>query len=192
MQVVSGAYSRERIHFSAPPADRVPGKMAGFLDWLNGPSETDPVIKAAVAHFWFVTIHPIEDGNGRIARAIADLALARSECTPYRYYSMSAQIQKKRKAYYDLLEGTQKGDLDITPWILRFLASIHDAIQEAETTVANVLAKGRFWDQVSQFALNERQIKMLNRLLVGFEGKWTSSQSGLRLQIAPRTRQGEI
>lgn len=137
MPVISGAYGRERIHFSAPPADRVPGEMARFLDWLNAPSDTDPVIKAAVAHFWFVTIHPFEDGNGRIARAIADLALARSEGTPYRYYSMSAQIQKERKAYYDLLEKTQKGDLDINSWILWFLASLRHAIQEAETTVAN-------------------------------------------------------
>lgn len=176
MQVISGAYGRERIHFSAPPADRVSGEMAGFLDWLNAPSETDPVIKASVAHFWFVTIHPFEDGNGRIARAIADLALARSEGTPHRYYSMSAQIQKERKAYYDLLEKTQKGDLDITSWILWFLASLRHAIQEAETTVANVLAKARFWDRASQFALNERQIKMLNRLLDGFEGKLTSSK----------------
>ena len=176
MQVISGAYGRERIHFSAPPADRVPGEMARFLDWLNAPSETDPVIKAAVAHFWFVTIHPFEDGNGRIARAIADLALARSEGTPHRYYSMSAQIQKERKAYYDLLEKTQKGDLEITAWILWFLASLRYAIQESETTVANVLGKARFWDRASQFALNERQIKILNRLLDGFEGKLTSSK----------------
>lgn len=176
MQVISGAYGRERIHFSAPPADRVPGEMARFLDWLNAPSETDPVIKAAVAHFWFVTIHPFEDGNGRIARAIADLALARSEGTPHRYYSMSAQIQRERKAYYDLLEKTQIGDLDITSWILWFLASLRYAIQEAETTVTNVLEKSRFWDRASQFALNERQIKILNRLLDGFEGKLTSSK----------------
>jgi Fic family protein len=176
MQVISGAYGRERIHFSAPPADRVPGEMARFLDWLNAPSETDPVIKAAVAHFWFVTIHPFEDGNGRIARAIADLALARSEGTPHRYYSMSAQIQRERKAYYDLLEKTQKGGLDITSWILWFLASLRYAIQEAETTVTNVLEKSHFWDRASQFALNERQIKILNRLLDGFEGKLTSSK----------------
>ena len=150
--------------------------MARFLDWLNAPSETDPVIKAAVAHFWFVTIHPFEDGNGRIARAIADLALARSEGTPHRYYSMSAQIQRERKAYYDLLEKTQKGNLDITAWILWFLASLRFAIQEAETTVMSVLTKARFWDRASQFALNERQIKILNRLLDGFEGKLTSSK----------------
>ncbi len=176
MQVISGAYGRERIHFTAPPADRVPGEMACFLDWLNAPSDMDVVIKAAVAHFWFVTIHPFEDGNGRIARAIADLALARSEGTPHRYYSMSAQIQKDRKAYYDLLEKTQKGDLDITSWILWFLASLRQAIKDAETTVANVLAKARFWDRASQVALNERQIKILNRLLDGFEGKLTSSK----------------
>ncbi|MBI6630746.1 Fic family protein [Pontibaca salina] len=176
LQVVSGSYGRERIHFSAPPADRVPGEMTRFLDWLNAPSEMDPVIKAAIAHFWFVTIHPFEDGNGRIARAIADLALARSESVPHRYYSMSTQIQKERKAYYDLLEKTQKGDLDITSWILWFLVSLRHAIQEAETTVANVLAKARFWGRASQFPLNERQIKILNRLFDGFEGKLTSSK----------------
>ena len=176
MQVVSGAYGRERVHYCAPPADRVPREMAHFLEWLNAPIDMDPVIMAAVAHFWFVTIHPFEDGNGRIARAIADLALARSEGTSHRYYSMSAQIQKERKAYYDLLEKTQKGNVDITSWILWFLTSLRHAIEEAETTVANVLAKARFWDRASQLALNARQIKILNRLLDGFEGKLTSSK----------------
>lgn len=176
MQVISGAFGRERVHYRAPPADKVPQEMSRFLGWLNAPTNLDPVIKAAVAHFWFVTIHPFEDGNGRIARAIADLALARSESTPNRYYSMSAQIQRERKAYFDLLEKTQKGDLDITPWIGWFLVSLRHAIEDAETTVAKVLAKARFWDRASQLALNGRQIKMLNRLLDGFEGKLTSSK----------------
>jgi Fic family protein len=176
MQVISGAFGRERVHYRAPPADRVAHEMSRFLDWLNAPPNLDPVLKAAVVHFWFVTIHPFEDGNGRIARAIADLALARSEGTPHRYYSMSAQIQKERKAYYDLLEETQKGDLNITSWIEWFLVSQRRAIEESQTTVAKVLAKARFWDRTSQMALNERQIKMLNRLLDGFEGRLTSSK----------------
>jgi len=176
MQVISGAFGRERVHYRAPPADRVAHEMSHFLDWLNAPPNLDPVLKAAVLHFWFVTIHPFEDGNGRIARAIADLALARSEGTPHRYYSMSAQIQKERKAYYDLLEKTQKGDLNITTWIKWFLISQRRAIEESQTTVAKVFAKARFWDRASQAALNARQIKVLNRLLDGFEGRLTSSK----------------
>jgi len=176
MQVISGAFGRERVHYRAPPADRVAHEMSRFLDWLNAPPNLDPVLKAAVLHFWFVTIHPFEDGNGRIARAIADLALARSESTPHRYYSMSAQIQKERKAYYDLLEKTQRGDLNITSWIKWFLVSLRCAIEESQTTVAKVLAKARFWERAAQMALSDRQIKMLNRLLDGFEGKLTSSK----------------
>lgn len=176
MQVISGAFGRERVHYRAPPADRVAHEMSRFLDWLNATPNLDPVLKAAVLHFWFVTIHPFEDGNGRIARAIADLALARSEGTPHRYYSMSAQIQKERKAYYDLLEKTQKGDLNITSWIKWFLISQRRAIEESQTTVAKVLAKARFWDRAAQMALNARQIKVLNRLLDGFDGRLTSSK----------------
>ena len=176
MQVVPGTYGRERINFSAPPANRVPEEMARFLDWLNAPSDMDLVIKAAVAPLWFITIHPLEDGNGRIAHSIGDLALARPEGTPHRYYSKSAEIQKERTAYYDLLEKTQKGNLDLTSWILWFLVSLRHAIEYAETTVANVLAKARFWDRASQFALNERQIKVVNWLLDGCEGKLASSK----------------
>ena len=176
MQVVSGSYGRERIHYQAPPAERVPGEVDHFLGWMNAVSAQDPVIKAAVAHFWFVTIHPFEDGNGRIARAIADLALARSEETSQRFYSMSAQIQHERAAYYDLLERQQKSDLDITVWIAWFLDILCEAFQSADTILINIIRKSNFWECASNHPLNARQIKVLNRLLDGFQGKMTSSK----------------
>ena len=176
MQVVSGPVGREHVHFAAPPADRVATEMGAFLAWFNAPFATDPVIKAALAHLWFVTIHPFEDGNGRIARAIADLALARSEASPQRFYSMSAQIRIERSDYYDELERTQKGATDVTEWLIWFLACLGRAIQGAEGVLAAVIAKAQFWERAATLALNERQIKILNRLLDGFEGKMTSSK----------------
>ncbi|EEW24066.1 Fic family protein [Rhodobacter ferrooxidans] len=176
MQVVSGPYGREQVHYSAPPSTRVAAEMGAFLAWFNAPTSTDPVIKAALAHLWFVTIHPFEDGNGRIARAIADLALARSEKSPQRFYSMSAQIRAERAAYYDQLERTQKGGTDVTAWILWFLECLGRAIHGAEGVLAAVIAKAQFWERAGSLALNERQIKVLNRLLDGFEGKMTSSK----------------
>jgi len=176
MQVVSGPFGRERIHFAAPPANKVAAEMAAFLTWFNAPLSTDPVIKAALAHLWFVTIHPFEDGNGRIARAIADLALARSEASPQRFYSMSAQIRIERSDYYDELERTQKGTTDVTVWLTWFLACLGRAIHGADGVLAAVIAKAQFWDRAAALALNERQIKILNRLLDGFEGKMTSSK----------------
>lgn len=177
MQVVSGPVGRERIHFEAPPAKALPREMKAFLAWFNGKQPSmDDVLKAAVAHLWFVTIHPFEDGNGRIARAIADMALARSENSPQRFYSMSAQIRVERKAYYDILETTQKGDLDITAWLEWFLACLGRAFDGAETILGNVLEKARFWEQHGGESFNERQRKMLNRLFDGFEGKLTSSK----------------
>lgn len=176
MQVVSGPYGRERVHYSAPPAHKVAAEMAAFLAWFNAPLTTDPVIKAALAHLWFVTIHPFEDGNGRIARAIADLALARSESSPKRFYSMSAQIRAERNDYYDQLERTQKGSTDVTAWILWFLDCLGRAIHGADSALAAVIAKAQFWERAAALALNERQIKVLNRLLDGFEGKMTSSK----------------
>ncbi len=173
MQVVSGPVGRERVHFSAPPANRVGAEMGAFLTWFNAPLTTDPVIKAALAHLWFVTIHPFEDGNGRIARAIADLALARSEASPQRFYSMSAQIRIERSDYYDELERTQKG---VTDWLTWFLACLGRAIHGADGVLAAVIAKAQFWERAAALALNERQIKILNRLLDGFEGKMTSSK----------------
>jgi Fic family protein len=176
MQVVSGAYGREKVHYEAPGWDRLDDEMAAFLAWFAADATPDPVLKAAVAHLWFVTIHPFDDGNGRIARAIADMALARSENSPQRFYSMSAQIRIERKAYYDILELTQKGGLDITGWLRWFLACLDHAFDGAEIVLEAVIRKARFWDRLAGQKLNERQYAMLNRLLDGFAGKLTSSK----------------
>lgn len=176
MQVVSGPMGRERVHYQAPAAERISREMSAFLAWFNDKGETDAVLKAGIAHLWFVTIHPFDDGNGRIARAIAEMALARSEGTAQRFYSMSAQIRAERKAYYDILESTQKGDLDITAWLTWFLGCLDRAFDGAERILADVLRKARFWETYGQEPLNERQRKILNRVLDGFEGKLTSSK----------------
>ncbi len=176
MQVVSGPAGRERAHFQAPPAGRIDRDMRAFLHWFDDPAPVEPVIKAALAHLWFVTIHPFEDGNGRIARAVADMALARSEGTAQRFYSMSAQIRIERTAYYDRLEATQKGDLDITAWLEWFLGCLERAFDGAETILASVLRKARFWEAHGTSPLNDRQKALINRLLDGFDGKLTSSK----------------
>lgn len=176
MQVVSGPFGRQRVHYEAPPAPRLEAEMQRFLDWFNGPLETDPVLAAAKAHLWFVTIHPFADGNGRIARAIADMALARSENSSQRFYSMSAQIRRDRDAYYKTLENTQKGELDVTDWIEWFLACLGRAIDGARETLANVMRKAQFWEAQLGKPFNERQTRILNRLLDGFEGSLTSSK----------------
>jgi len=146
MQVVSGPIGREHVHYQAPSADRLDHEMRLFLDWFEAKTGPDPVLRAGIAHLWFVTIHPFDDGNGRIARAIADMALARAEQTNQRFYSMSAQIRLERKTYYDMLETTQKGGLDITPWLSWFIACLDRAFDGAEATLANVLRKAHFWD----------------------------------------------
>lgn len=176
MQVVSGPFGRERVHYEAPAAERVPGEMDAFLMWFERDTKIDLVLKAAIAHLWFVTIHPFEDGNGRIARAIADMALARSEGIAQRFYAMSSQIRRERNAYYDILETTQKGGTDITPWLMWFLECLDRAFDGAETTLSAVLTKARFWEALAGAPLNDRQRLMLNRLLDGFEGKLTSSK----------------
>jgi Fic family protein len=176
MQVVSGPIGKERVHYEAPLASRLRGEMKKFIDWFEKESSTDLVLKAGIAHLWFVTIHPFEDGNGRIARAIADMVLARSERSPQRFYSMSAQIQQERKTYYEILEATQKGDLDITRWLKWFLACLDRAFDHAETILAAVLNKARFWDRFAGTEFNERQRSMINRLLNNFDGKLTSSK----------------
>lgn len=176
MQVVSGPIGREKIHYEAPTADRVGQEMTAFIEWLDAKQDIDPVIIAAIAHLWFVTIHPFEDGNGRIARAIADLALARSEQSAQRFYSMSSQIRAERNRYYDLLEATQKGDLDITSWLQWFLECLDRAFGKADDTLSAVMDKARYWDAIKDQPLNERQQRVLNRLLDGFEGKLTSSK----------------
>lgn len=164
------------MHFEAPAAPRLPAEMARFLRWFNGPPDIDPVLAAAVAHLWFVTIHPFEDGNGRTARAIADMALARSEASPQRFYSMSAQIRLERAAYYHLLEQTQKGGLDTTTWILWFLGCLDRAFDGAEEILASVLRKAEIWEALGDAPLNERQRLVMNLLLDGFEGNLTSSK----------------
>lgn len=176
MQVVSGPMGRERVHYEAPPAEELNALMNEFLTWFNASLNLDPVLKAAVAHFWFVTIHPFDDGNGRIARAIADMQLARADQTGQRCYSMSAQIQAERQAYYDLLESSQRGPLDLTAWLSWFLACLGRALTAAEHTLAQVLAKAHFWRVHQQTALTDRQRRLLTRLLDGFEGKLTSSK----------------
>ncbi len=176
MQVVSGPVGREHVYFEAPAAEKLNGEMNAFLDWFNNNHANDPVVKAAIAHLWYVTLHPFHDGNGRIARAITDMLLARSEDSSQRFYSMSAQIRQERNEYYEILEATQKGGLDITPWLIWFLDCMGSAIEGAQTTLAAVLAKARFWEEVAGTAMNERQRMVLNRLLDGFEGKINTSK----------------
>src|ERR1700690_3649075 len=168
MQVVSGPMGKERVHFEAPAAKRLDPEMGTFLDWFNGNTEGEWVVKAGLAHLWFVAIHPFEDGNGRIARAIADLALARSEQSSQRFYSMSAQIRQERADYYDILERTQKATMDITLWMDWFLQCLGRGIGGAESTIEAVLFKARFWESVTTVSLNDRQRLVLTRLLEGF------------------------
>jgi Fic family protein len=175
MRVVSGPIGREIVHYEAPDASRVEEEMSAFLDWINDDTQKeDPVLKAGLAHLWFVTIHPFADGNGRIARAIADMQLARSEGSPQRFYSMSAQIRQERSAYYDILERTQKETMDVTLWMEWFLGCLGRAIDGAHTMLAAVIKKARVWESLAGMPINERQRSMINRLLDGFEGKLTS------------------
>ncbi len=176
VQVISGTMGKEIVHFEAPPAALVDHEMELFLNWLNDASTMDLVLKAAIAHLWFVTIHPFVDGNGRMGRAIADLLLARSENSSRRFYSLSAQIQKERKKYYSILEQTQKGTLDITLWVEWFFGCLERAIKNAISTLDDILQKAQFWKTLTAVSLNERQRKMINRMLDGVDGKLTSSK----------------
>ena len=176
MQLISGAYGRRRIHFEAPKAERLPAEMAEFLAWFEADNGLDPVLKAGVAHFWFITLHPFEDGNGRIARAIADMALARADQTPQRYYSLSAQIEAERKDYYTQLERQQRGTLDITPWLGWFLGCLGRAIASTGDSLSAVLHKARVWEQLSPYPVNERQRLILNRMMGDFEGYMNTSK----------------
>ncbi len=192
MQVVSGPIGHEHVHYEAPQAGLLPAEMKAFLDWFNGGEEADPVLKAGIAHLWFVTIHPFEDGNGRIARAIADMQLARSEKSPQRFYSMSAQIRQERQGYYRMLEATQKGDLEITRWLSWFLACLDRAFDGAEGILAVVFRKAQFWERHRRASFNDRQRDMLNRLLDGFEGKLTSSKYAKIEKCSPDTALRDI
>jgi Fic family protein len=176
MQVVSGPLGREKVHFEAPHADRLKSEMTRFIDWFNGKALIDPVIKAGIAHFWFVTIHPFEDGNGRIARAIADMALARADGMKDRFYSMSSQIETERKDYYLELESAQRGDVDITNWLAWFLGCLDRAIDGADQALAAVLSKAKLWERINRRPVNERQRLVINRMLNGFEGFLNTSK----------------
>ena len=176
MQVISGAMGKERVHYEAPKPERLSSEMADFLMWLNNTEDIDLVLKSAIAHFWFVTIHPFDDGNGRIARAIADMILARSDGSSQRFYSMSNQILADRKEYYNILEATQKGDSDLTAWLVWYLECLQRALDATEHILESILSKAKFWDTHRETSLNERQRKILNRLFDDFDGKLTSSK----------------
>lgn len=176
MQVVSGPIGKERTHFQAPHAKRLADEMQGFLTWVNTPNATDPVLAAGLAHFWFVTVHPFEDGNGRIARAIADMMLARADGTKDRFYSMSSQIESERNEYYRQLELTQWGDLDVTDWLAWFIDCLGRAIENSDDRLAGVLSKARIWDRLNQHPVNKRQHLVINRMLDGFKGFLNTSK----------------
>ena len=176
MQVVSGPFGRERVHFEAPSADRLDSEMTRFIEWFNAGDDLDPVLKAGLAHLWFVTIHPFEDGNGRIARAIADMALARADRTKNRFYSMSSQIEAERREYYEQLEAQQRGSLDVTTWLSWFLACLDRALTRADDTLTAVTIKARTWEAINRKPINDRQRTIVNRLLDGFQGNLTTSK----------------
>ena len=176
MEVVSGAVGREKVHFQAPPASTLPAQTDTFLQWFEAAPVGDALIKAGLAHLWLVTLHPFDDGNGRISRAVGDMALARAEGTSQRFYSFSAQIQRERKNYYDQLEAAQKGPLDVTPWLHWFLGCLLRAVQGADATLTGVLDKAQFWQRWAGTPMNARQTKVLNRMLDGFEGKLTNAK----------------
>lgn len=176
MQVISGPMGKEKVYFQAPNSTLLAKEMSCFLNWFNHEKEIEPLIKTAVAHLWFLTIHPFDDGNGRIARALTDMLLAQADNSNQRFYSMSAQIRLERKQYYEMLEKTQKGTLDITEWITWFLNCLVKALKATDETLTKVLFKANFWQTHFDTPLNERQRKLINRLIDGFEGKLTSSK----------------
>lgn len=192
MQVVSGGMGKEKVHYEAPESNRLEEEMAKFLHWFNTPDEIDSVLKSAVAHFWFVTIHPFDDGNGRIARAIADMQLARSEKEHQRFYSMSAQIRLVRNKYYEILEQSQKGTLDITDWILWYLYCLDSALDATDKTLERVIQKTKFWHKQSNTPINERQRLLINKLFDGFEGKLSSSKWAKIAKCSPDTALRDI
>ena len=192
IQVVSGPVGREKVHYEAPPAKRLAEETAAFLDWFNAPGAGDALIHAGLVHLWLVTLHPFDDGNGRISRAVCDMALARAEGSSQRYYSLSAQIQRERKHYYEQLEATQTGTLDITPWLQWFLACLLRAVQGADSLLTGVLTKARFWQQWAGTPLNERQTLVLNRVLDGMEGKLTNAKWAAIAKCSPDTALRDI
>ena len=192
MQVVSGPHGRETVHFGAPPAATLPAQTKAFLQWFNTEAAGDALVKAGLAHLWLVTLHPFDDGNGRISRAVGDMALARADGTPQRFYSLSAQIQRERDDYYDQLEAAQKGGLDATAWLAWFLGCLLRAVQGADLILAEVLSKARFWQQWAGVPMNTRQVKLVNRLLDGFQGKLTTSKWAAIAKCSPDTALRDI
>lgn len=192
VKVVSGHYGKEIIHFEAPGPEKVDYEMTQLLNWINDEMSIDPVLKAAIAHLWFLTIHPLDDGNGRIGRAIVDLLLARSERRSKRYYSLSSQIQKERKGYYTILEKTQKSGLDITGWIEWFFNCLLRAIENSLSNIKVVDNKSNFWKSFKEISLNERQKKIINQILDGFEGNITSTKWAKIAKCSQDTAQRDI
>jgi Fic family protein len=192
MQVVSGAMGKEKVHFEAPAAERLPAEMEMFLKWINKESTTDPVLKAAIAHLWFVTIHPFDDGNGRITRTITDMLFSRADGTSQRFYSMSAQIMREKAAYYHILEATQKGGLDITNWLKWFLDCLYFAMDHTEETLSAIAGRTRFWDKHRETVLNSRQQLMVTALLDEFYGKLTSTKWAKMTKSSPDTALRDI
>lgn len=192
MQVVSGAMGREIVHYEAPKAERLEHEMKQFIDWFNKESSLEPILKASIAHLWFVTIHPFDDGNGRIARAITDMQLSKADGVNQRFYSMSTQINSEKKSYYAILERTQKGDLDITEWIVWFLECLRKAILSSSTIIDKVVQKHQFWMKNGSLISNERQQKMLNKLMDNFEGNLTTGKWAKMTKSSPDTALRDI
>lgn len=192
MQVVSGPIGRRRVHFEAPPATCLDDEMACFLAWVNAPAREPALLRAGLGHLWFITLHPFDDGNGRLARAIADLLLARADGSPQRFYSLSAQILRERKDYYDLLEQTQKGSLEVTPWLAWFLGALRRALDQAQDRVDAVVTKARCWQRWAPLPMNDRQVKLLNRLLDGFDGNLTTGRWARIAKCSPDTALRDI
>ena len=192
MQVVSGAVGKEKVHYQAPDADKLKNEINVFLEWFNAENKLDPVIKAGLAHLWFVTLHPFEDGNGRITRALTDMLLARADGISQRFYSMSSQILKERKEYYSILEKSQKGKLDVTEWLNWFLNCLLAALNTSEETLAKVLQKHHFWNKHSTNIQNDRQKIILNKMLDGFKGKLTTSKWAKICKCSPDTALRDI
>jgi Fic family protein len=176
MQIISGALGKEKVHFEAPPAVEIGKEMKSFISWFNKEPDQDLILKSAISHLWFITIHPFEDGNGRIARALSEMLLTRSDETPQRFYSMSSQIREERKDYYNILEKTQKGTLDITDWLVWYLKCLADALNSSDKILSKVLYKHKFWIKYSSETLNSRQVLLINKLLDNFIGKLTTSK----------------
>jgi len=176
MQVVSGPMGREKVHYTAPDASRLEAEMNDFIDWYNSDTTMEPVLKSAIAHLWFVSIHPFDDGNGRIARAIADNQLARADRTNQRFYSMSAQLLKAKNGYYDILESTQKGSMDVSQWLVWYLERLTEALEATDVALSKILVKAKFWERHKTTQFNERQVEMVNKLQGDFVGKLHSSK----------------